>query len=252
MADPRRITSTRRWRNGLALAAVVVPVGCSALFERQAKRLDALAREGVATTAEVTAVDARGTIFYRYVVDGTEHRWNVAPGAAPSQVGARFTAVYLPRDPTLSRPVATPAAVAAEAAGNRRFARRLALGEVLFFGLFAAMAQRDLGRLRADADPLDPAVYRERLREALAVIGLLAMGVSIAHGVDARAKGESLAPVALGMALVVAFVAGVVAYVARRGPGEAAGRSAKILRWAAPLAFAVALLRVVALLVAGR
>lgn len=63
MADLHRIDSTRRWRNGLALAGLIIPVGCSALFERQARRLDALAGKGRTTAAEVTAVDGHGTTF---------------------------------------------------------------------------------------------------------------------------------------------------------------------------------------------
>ncbi|MFO0626175.1 MAG: hypothetical protein U0325_11215 [Polyangiales bacterium] len=190
MADERRITSTRRWRDGLALAAVVVPVGCSALFERQARRLDALADHGRATTGTITAVDAQGTTHYRYEVDGAAHSWNVARAAAPFPVGAELTVTYLPEDPSLSRPVVSRGEVAAEAAGNRRFARRVAAGEVIFFGLFAAMAHRDLGRLRADLDPMDPAVYRRRVREALAVVGALVAMVSVAHALDARSRGS--------------------------------------------------------------
>jgi len=252
MADPRRIDSTRRWRNGLALAAVIVPVGCSALFARQAQRLDALARDGRSTAAEVTSIDGRGTTFYRYTVDGQEHTWNVARAAAPFRVGESFTVTYLPSDPSLSRPVATPAGVATEAAGNRRFARNVAIGEVLFFGLFAAMAHRDLGRLRAGVNPLDPEVYRERLRETLAFVGLLVMAVSVAHGVDARAKGESLIPVVVGALLSVAVLGGTVGFVTRQGPAAVAGRSAKILRWVVPAGVVIALLRVLALRVAGR
>ena len=46
MSSPDRIKSLVRWRAGLAIAAVVLPMALFALFERQARRLDALGAEG--------------------------------------------------------------------------------------------------------------------------------------------------------------------------------------------------------------
>lgn len=250
MRDSPKLTSTRRARNGLLLAAVLVPAGCSALFERQARRLDALAQHGQTADAQVTDVDAHGTTFYRYEVDRTPYTWNVARAAAPYAVGEVFRVAYLPEEPSFSRPLAVPARAAEEAADNRRFAKRVALGVMAFFALFAALAHRDLGRLRAGQDPLDPAVYRARVRESLTVMLALVGLVSVAHGLEARARGEPVAVVAVGALLALAVVGGTARFVSRNGPSEAAGRIARAMRWLVPAAVVVALLRGVAALVA--
>lgn len=246
MPDTTKLTTTRRWRNGMLLAAVLVPSGCSALFERQARRLDALAAHGQTTDAQVTRIDGRGTTFYRYEVDHTPYTWNVAREAAPYAVGEVFRVSYLPETPSFSRPLAVPAEAAAEAVRSRRFARRFAVGVMLFFGLFAALAHRELGRLRLGLDPLDPEVYRARVREGLTVMVALGGGVSVLHGLEARARGESVGVVVVGFVLVLAVLGVTTRFVTRKGPREATGRSAALMRWVLPAAVILALVRAVA------
>lgn len=246
MDNATKIASAARWRNGLLLAAVLWPASCGALLERQARRLDALSQRGVPAVAVVTRVTGDGTTHYRYTVDGRDHDWNVRRDAAPFDVGQRLSIVYLPDDPSLSRPVADRATVVEEAAGNRRFSRRMMAGEALLCLLLAWNAHRELTRLREGRDPADPAAYRERIRGALVMLGGLVALVTAGHALDAHGRGESLAPVAFGALLSLAVLGGVVAYVSRKGPAEASTRSARIMRWALPLMIGAAVLRVLA------
>lgn len=249
--DARKVGAARRWRNGLALAAVLVPAGCSALFERQARRLDALAAHGQPAEARVVRVDGQGTVFYTYAVGPTVHTWNVARAAAPFPVGARFRVVYLPEDPSFSRPLVGPSVASDEAVRNRRFARRFAAGVLAFFVLMAALVHRELGRLQQGHNARDPAAYRTRVRESLGVMGVLAAAVSAWHAQDAQSRGESLVPVAAGLVLALAVLGGTVLFVARRGPEEAARRGAALVRWLVPAAVVLAVLRLVAVWWAG-
>lgn len=243
--------AARRWRNGLVLAAVLVPAGCSALFERQARRLDALAAHGQTAEARVVRVDGQGTVFYEYAVGPNVHTWNVARAAAPFPVGARFRVVYLPEDPSLSRPLVGPTVAADEAVRNRRFARRFAAGVMAFFALMAALVHREIGRLLQGHNPRDPAVYRARLRESLGVMGVLAVAVSAWHAADAGSRGESLVPVAVGLVLALGILGGTVWFVARRGPEEAVRRGAALVRWLVPASVVLAVLRLLAVWWAG-
>jgi hypothetical protein len=76
LSPDQLIASNTRSRAVLFALAVLVPSGCHAAFERQARRLDALADHGVATTATVTGSRAE-TVDYAYVVDGANYTWNV-------------------------------------------------------------------------------------------------------------------------------------------------------------------------------
>jgi len=245
MPDPTKLTSTRRWRNGLLLAAVLIPSGCSALFERQARRLDALAAHGHTTEATVLRV-AQGTTWYRYTVANTPYDWNVAHAAAPYAPGASLRVSYLPETPSFSRPLAVPARAADEAVSNRRFARRFALGVMAFFLLFAALAHRELGRLHAGLDPLDPEVYRSRVREALVLMFVLVGGVSMLHGLDAHSRGQSVVPVVAGVLLSVAVIGATVRFVTRDGARGVSARNASLARWLVPAAVGIALVRMLA------
>jgi len=159
--------------------------------------------------------------------------------------------LYLPEDPSFSRPRVGPAVAANEAVRNRRFARRFAAGVMAFFALMAARVHRELGRLQQGHDPRDPAVYRARLRESLGVMGVLAAAVSTWHALDAQSRGESLVPVVVGFVLALTVLGGTVWFVARRGPEEAARRGAALVRWLVPVGVVLAALRLVAVWWAG-
>ena len=71
-----KITLLVRWRAGFAIAALAVPLGLLVLFERQARRLDALSTHGELVDAQVRAVSRdSGTTFYAYRVSGNEYTW---------------------------------------------------------------------------------------------------------------------------------------------------------------------------------
>ena len=250
MTHSTRLESLTRWRAGLAIASVVLPLALFAVLERQARRLDALAAEGSPVEAHVTGISRdRRTTYYAYRVSGVEYTWSVAREEAAHATGESFTATYLPSDPSLSRPFAERSLAAAESARNRSFAWKVVLGLALFLGFFAFVAHRDLRRLGvgAPSELSDPAAYRRRL----AVTGLILVPVLIAvtgfHLQDALEKGESIVPVVVGLALVLGIVGGVFFVVARKGPSEARERASKLMRWLAPIAVGAGLLRLLAL-----
>jgi hypothetical protein len=88
-----------------------------------------------------------------------------------------------------------------------------------------------------------PALTGRVLARRLAVPIVLVLGVSIAHGVQARRAGESIAPVVLAAAMGLGIVVGVFYFVAARREGALpAGdpeaiqvRRARLLRWVIPL-----------------
>jgi len=245
-----RIRSLVRWRAGFAVAAVLLPTILYAIFERQARRLDALAARGESVEAQVTAVSRDGTTFYAYRVAGIEHTWNVARRAAPFPVGAVFPATYLPDDPSFSRPIADRSLSAKEAARNRSFSSKLMLGVGLTLLMLAALVHRDLRRLRSGAPsaPSDPQEYKRRL--ALTSMLPLPAFVLIGgfHFSDAMDRGESIVPVVLGLVFFVGIIVTVFVLVGRDGPTKVRERSARLLRWVAPIAGGIAALRLIALL----
>ncbi len=242
-ADPTKLASARRTRAWLLAAAIVVPASCAGLFGRQSRRLDALADHGLPATAVITRVDATGTTHYAYAVDGREHTWNVARAAAPYDVGASIDVLYLPEEPSFTRPVSDRRVVAVEAAGQRRFAHRFVVGAAVVLALLAASAHVSIRRMIAGEDPSDPSVFRRRIRERSAVLVALVATVSLAHVADARARGESLVPTVLGFVLSAALVFGVVRFVAGGGPSLLGERAARLGRIVAPIAAIVAVLR---------
>lgn len=132
----RVAASLRRSRWSLLVLGVGLALGLHALFERQARRLDALGEHGRVTRAIVTGVqgsDGGGTTDYEYTVDGTSHSWNVRRSEAPFDVGASFSIVYLPEDPELSRPGDDRRVGGREAANSRRVGRYAELGVLGFF-----------------------------------------------------------------------------------------------------------------------
>jgi hypothetical protein len=253
----RVAASLVRARAVLLALAIGVPAGCHGLFERQARRLDAVAERGEVVTATVTAVTQQGgaaTTHYRYEVGGATFTWEVDHADAPFDVGATFPIVVAPGDPDLSVTGSDRRKAAARAAENRAFAWKLEAGAAAFFGAFALLSHVRLGRLRAtgrtDAD--DPVAYRQRLAITGALLLVLVAGVSLAHARDALARGEPLAPVVIAGVASIAIVVGTGAYVLRDGRGQANARSRRLLAWAVPAAIAIAVLRLAAWLVAGQ
>jgi hypothetical protein len=116
--------------------------------------------------------------------------------------------------------------------------------------LIAGLAHRDLRRLRSGTmpDPTDPRAYRKRLWATSGVLLVVLALVSGLHARDALAKGESLWPVAIGLALAVAIVGGVFVVAGRAGPVQARAKLARTMRWVVPAAVALALLRLAVML----
>lgn len=252
-ADPAtRIRSLSRSRNGLLIAAVVVPLALLGVFERQARRLDALAARGLAGEGVVTEVSGGGT-FYAYRVGDAEYTWNVARDQAPFAVGEVFPIVYLPDVPSFSRPIADRHAAAEEAARNRGFAWKVAIGVGLTLALlafrFATVRQARAGAL--PSPEVDPAAFRRRVRLiALTLVPALVL-VSAFHLGDSRARGESVVPAAAGIVVSLAVVGGTLFFMTRGGPAAARDRSRRLLRWVLPIAIGLAILRLVVAIVAG-
>jgi hypothetical protein len=247
-----KITSLIRWRAGLAVAALVIPLALFFLSDRQARRLDALATHGKPVDAQVTAVSRdNGITFYAYRVGGNEYTWNVARAEAPFAVGQVFPATYLPEDPSFSRPSVDPDLAARKAARTRNLAWKTCLGAAALLLLFCGLVHRELRRLRtrATSERTDPKAYKQRLRfTALALLPIFLM-IGGFHFQDALERGESVVPVIMGLAVCAGIVGGVFYFVGRNGPRKARERSMKVLRWVVPLAIGIALLRLIALII---
>ena len=246
----KRAAQVARWRNGLAIAALVIPCGLFLLFERQARRLEALVDHGVPVRAQVTRVSRNGTTHYAYRFGGQQFTWNVKRKQAPYRVGQRFDAVVLPEDPALSRPVAVSARVAPEIARNRTFSKFAVAIAFAFFAGFALLLHRDVRRLGAGIvdGPPDPVTYKRRLVGSFAVLLVPVTLIGVWHGRDALRAGESIVPVVIAGLLSLAVVAGTMFYAGRDGPSQARARTVKLMAWLAPLAIGVAVLRLLMLL----
>lgn len=246
-----RVKSLVRWRAGFAIAAVLLPLALFLLFERQARRLDALAMQGKQVEACVTAVSRDGsTVSYSYRVNGTDYTWSMARDDAPFPVGHSFMAVYLPADPSFSRPLADRSLAALESARNRSFSWKLLLGIGLTLALIAALVHLDLRRIRRGAPPeaSDPRAYRRRLAFIFLILVPLIVLIGGFHFHDAVRRGESIWPVAVGICIPIGIIAALFFFAGRRGPGEGRKLSSRILRWALPIAGGIALLRLMAML----
>ena len=191
-----------------------------------------------------------GTTYYAYRVNGNEYTWNVARTDAPFFVGQVFPATYLPEDPSFSRPFADRRVAAREAARNRSFSWKACFGVACFLLVFAGLTHRGLRRLRggASSEISEPHAYKRRLRfTALALLPSVLL-IGECHVQDALENGEAVVPALIGLAFAAGIVGGICYFADRDGPRQARERSARILRWAAPIAGGVALLRLVALL----
>lgn len=256
MTDPRE-QSLVRSIGVLALLALGVPFVLHALFERQARRLEALGDHGAPVTATVASIGADQSLFYRYVVDGQPYEWSVRRDAAPYAVGATFEAYYLPEDPSFSRPGPDRSVATLEAASNRSGTTKGLLGIFWFFGMFAAMSAIELIELRrVGVEAYTSAEGRAAgMRRRLVSMGVILLPLLFAIGYwhfrDAEAHGESPVAPLIGLVLALGVLGGTVAYALRRGPAEAQARAARLARWAAPIAIVIAILRLLAFLFGG-
>lgn len=93
---------------------------------------------------------------------------------------------------------------------------------------------------------IDPRTFRRRVAVRFAILSPFVLAVFGFHLWDAQRRGETVWPVVLGVALVVALIGGTVFYATREGPDRVRARSVRLLKWVAPLALALAALRAVA------
>ncbi len=246
-----RARTLAHWRNGFLVAAALAPLGLFFLFERQAKRVDAIADHGQSTDAFVTGVsEANGTTFYAYSVDGIEHRWNVARREAPFELGRVFTVTYLPETPSFSLPISDRSLAHEKAAANRSIAMKVEVGVAAALAIFGGLLHIDVRRLRSGA-PLGPPDAKTQ-RRRLVIMGLVFLPLFVLitgfHLRDATEKGESVAPVVIATMLVIGIIGSVIWFSMREGPEKVRERVGRIMRWAAPLAIGAALLRLLAML----
>jgi hypothetical protein len=236
-----------RWRIGLAIVAIALPLALFALFERQARRLDALGERGVVGEATVTHATEQYT-DYAYDVAGQHYTWNVARHVAPYAMGETFAIVYVPDDPALNRPGKERARGTEEAAANRSFARKVVGGVFAFLAFNLLIVDVRLRRLRltGKTEHDDPTAYRTRLVMTGIMLFAMLAGISGWHAVDAREKGESVVPVVLGAIFAAAIIAGTWLYVLRHGRAGANERAARIAKIAFPIVIGIALLRAIA------
>jgi hypothetical protein len=251
--EPRaeaQIRSLVRTRWVLLGLMVLVPAGCHGLFERQARRLDALSEHPARTPGTITRIERQGGAAYatyEYAFGATRGSWTVSREDAPGEVGAPLEVLVLPEEPDFSRPATARLGPAEEAAGNRRFTRWAVLGAAYFFFAILALAELNLRKARRGVTELtDPTAYRQRLVVTAGLLAPVLLGITAWHWQDAAGKGESGWPVLLGLGLAVGVLGGTFAYAAKDGPAQASARSARVLRWAAPLATGLALVRLLA------
>ena len=224
-----------------------MPTVLFGLFERQARRLDALGEHGQITIATVTNVN-RTYVSYEYTIGTTTHDWSVSQGDAPYAVGQAFPIMYLPEVPAFSRPTVDRTRATAEAARNRSFTGKVVVGVFAFFAVAAFACDFNLRRLRkrGRAELTDPRAYRMRLAFAGAMLAPFLVLIFGWHGKDSFQRGESLWPVILGALLSLSILGGTVFYILRYGQAQAAARSGRLLKWIAPVAAGVAALRLLA------
>ena len=244
----RNIRDLGRWRLIFILLLIAVPGGLYALFERQARRLDALAEHGAIATATVRTVSSQGSttyVSYEYAVGGETHSWSVSQDDAPYAVGQAFPVLYLSENPSFSRPTVDRARATAEAVANRSFSGKVVAGAFAFFAVAAFACDSSLRRLRKRGrnELDDPRGQRRRLAFTGAMLAPFLVLILYGHGKDALQRGESLWSVILGSLLGLSVLGGIAFYMMRHGSAQAAARSARLLKWVAPIAVGVAALR---------
>lgn len=239
-----------RWRNTAAVLAVVLPVALGALFVRQQRRLADLAENGQPVEALVTDVNRDDIVSYTYEVAGRTYRWSARREDLLYAPGERFTALYAPSDPSMTRPSAERPVIVAELDHSRRVGATVLIALALGLGVLAILAHRDVMR-RASGHvppPMTPERYRQRLWRAGGVIAILVAGVSALHLRDALARGESPTPVYIAAAMIAVIVGVQLTIAARLGPDGVRPWTQRLARGLLPVALAIAALRVVMLL----
>ena len=247
----RSMRDLARWRLICIVLLLALPAGLYGLFERQARRLDALGDHGMTTSATVRSSSRQGSetfVEYEYSIGGATHSWSASQSDAPYAPGETFRILYLPELPSFSRPSADPAAPKAEAAANRSFSRNVVFGTFALFAVAAFACDFNLRRLRKRGREIftDPREYGRRLAFTAATLAPLLMLIFGWHAKDALRRGQSLLPIMLGVLLSLSILGGTAFYVLRYGQAQAGARSARLLKWAAPIAVAVAALRLLA------
>jgi hypothetical protein len=208
----RLLVSGRRWRIAFPLLAILVPSLLYGLFQRQVLRLEALADHGqrvIATVNDIEQRDSGTFVTYQYRVGNEVFTWSVSQRDAPHTKGENLTVLYLPEDPSFTRPGTDTSKVLAEAKANRAFTTKLLLGVFFFFVINAVIHEVKMRRLRrlspvghVAGEPLISPVWVGR------IIGVLLLGAVIATNFDEdvvsvhrRAFGD--APLGLPVQLVV-------------------------------------------------
>jgi len=243
--------SLARWRWGLLLIGVVL-AGLWALFERQNRRLEVLGETGEVTQASIVQISRQnGKEFadYEYRVGAERYTGNVDASDLPQAlVGKTFSIVYSPSDPSLSIASADRARATTQAASNRSFGRKIVGGLFGFFAFNALICDVRLRRLRktGQTEATDPQAYRTRLILTGVMLTLILVPLFGWHLADAQQRGESVWPIAAGIVVSLAVLGGTGFYVLREGRARASERSARLLKWAAPLAMGVAAIRLLA------
>jgi hypothetical protein len=242
--------SFSRSRFVFAALAFVVPAAFFALFERQARRLEALAdrgREGIATVTGVKDHGDHRSVAYAYEVDGVRYTWSVAESEAPTAApGSSFPIVYLPEDPALNRPGSDGAAARAEAIGNRVSTKKLLAGAFGFFAWLGVFSEARLRQVRrfGEAELTSPLAARARGRLALGLVVVPAVLVmTTLHAVDAQAHGEPVWPAIVGGALVLGLAGVVVRAAVEDQTATGGARTARWMQIAAYAASGAAVLR---------
>jgi len=222
---PAAIRSHTRSRLVLAVLALVLPAALFGLFERHARRLDALGHHGAVADARVVEEEVRrgstrhaAHVAYAFVVDGRRYTWSVARGEIPFYVGETFPVLYLPEDPSLTRPYVDRTRATAEAASNRAATWKIVLAFSGFFAMFALSSHLRLRRIRAvgRTEWNDPAAYRRRLAGTGGLLLLALCLVTSWHVRDAHLHGEPAWPSLLGFAFTLAVLGSTAAVFLRR------------------------------------
>lgn len=243
----RNQRALKRWRMGLLAAFILLPAALFLLFARQTKRLTDLAEAGEVTTAIVdhhTRQEGQVYTHYRYEVNGVSYTWSTGYQDAPVEPGNRLAILYAPRYPSLSRPYVDRSRAHAEVDEQVRFATKAVFVLAYAIAIFALGVQLQLQRLKryGQNELSDPNAPKRRLAFLTTTLIVPAfVGITSFHWQDAAAKGQSTIPVALSALLVVSVGLGTVWYLTRQGHEES--RRQKLMRVVAPLAFWMALLR---------
>lgn len=245
-----------KWRAIFVVLALILPAIFYALFERQARRLDALGVHGVVMEATVTSTSGQGgTEFtdYAYEFDGKSYTWNVGQKEAPFPIGRTFPIVVSRDDPSLSRPGTDIAIGTREAAKNRSFSSKAVGALFVFLAICALGCHLRLRRLRATGltEANDPAAYRNRLIFMGALLSPFIVAMFLFGLSDAKEKGESIWPGIIGLGFGLAVLGGTLYFTLRHGPAHAQQRAARILKYAVPLAVIIAVLRLVIWMATG-